>query len=283
MRFQQMPNFDEVEQSFVSEIGLVPTCPPLEILRAYRQSVLPEDGQSKVGEHLAQCRLCQILLNDLPLLEGQSLTRAARDRIRENIPVRPQPSHRWYVASAVAAGLALVAFLLFAGRHHATAPQVAASAIPAVTVNLAIEKLPPPPEVKSELVFRGAVSSTDPDAEELAPAFAAYDREDYRLAATRFDQLTERFPGSDIPILYRGVSQLLYGNDPAALESLAQADAIAKPSRKDAASWYHAAAAVRVHSPDASALLQALCRRDNSGYARQACTVSSQAGEKGFK
>jgi hypothetical protein len=278
-----MPNFDEVEQSFVSEIGPVPSCPPLGILRAYTQSVLPEVGQLKVGEHLAQCPLCQIILSDLPSVEGQSLTRGAQSRIRENIPVPIQKPVRWYVVSAVAAGLAFVAILPFAGRHRPTAPQVAASAVHVVPINLPIEKLAPPPEAKSELVFRGPASSTDPDAEELAPAFAAYDREDYKLAATRFDQLARRFPGSDIPILYMGVSQLLSGDDPSALESLTRADAIAKPSRKDAASWYHAAAAVRAHSPDAPALLQALCRRDNSAYARQACPVSAQPDEKGIK
>jgi hypothetical protein len=278
-----MPNFDEAEQLFVNEIGPVPTCPPLEILRAHGQSVLPEDEESKVVEHLAQCPICQILLNDLLSLEEQSLTRAARDRIRENIPAPPRQATRWYVVSAVAAGLAFVAFLFFAGRARQNAPQVAASAVHAVPMDLPIEKLPPPPEAKSELVFRGAVSSADPDAEELAPAFTAYDREDYQLAARRFAELATRFPGSDIPILYLGVSQLLSGNDHDALESLSRADAIAKPSRKDAASWYHATAAVRAHSPDAPALLQALCSQNNSAYARQACSVLTQRGEKTIK
>jgi len=126
-------------------------------------------------------------------------------------------------------------------------------------------------------VFRGAVSTTDPDATELAPAFAAYNDNNYAAAATRFANLATRFQKSDIPILYLGVSQLLAGDNSAALASLTHADAIAKPSRKDAASWYHAAAAALSHSPEAPALLQSLCSRNNSTYAQQACALTPKS------
>jgi hypothetical protein len=220
-----------------------------------------------------------MLLNELPSLGDRNLSQTARNRIRRNVPIPQQQSKRWYVISALAAGLAFVAFQLFAGRRQLSAPQLATSTVHAVPMNLEISKLAPPPDAKSELVYRGAASSTDPDAAELAPAFAAYNQENYLLAAARFGQLAKHFPGSDIPLLYLGVSQLLSGDNSAALESLAQADAIAKPARKDAASWYHAAAAVRGHSPDAPALLQTLCSRGSSTYAEQACSTSTRLGE----
>ncbi len=194
---------------------------------------------------------------------------------------RSEPGRlHWSIVSAIAAGLAIIAFFLYTGRNHQQpTQQIAASASqPAAQFHLQITRLPPPPAGSPGLVFRGAISTTDPDASELAPAFSAYNNNDYALAATRFANLATRFPKSDIPVLYLGVSQLLAGDNSAALASLTQADALATPSRKDAASWYHAAAAVQAHSPDAPGLLQSLCSRNNSTYAQQACSLSSKSG-----
>ena len=278
-----MSDFDEIEKIFVSEIGALPACPPLAMLHAHGQSVLPVEAEARVGAHIATCALCQMLLRDLSSLEEQNLTQTAKNRIRSAIPVPEQRSApgrlHWGILSGIAAGLAIVAFLLYTGRNHRQpAQQVAGSAPPAAAqFHLQITKLPPPPTSSSGLVFRGAISTTDPDATELAPAFAAYNNNDYALAATRFANLATRFPKSNIPILYLGVSQLLAGDNSAALTSLTQADAIAKPSQRDAASWYHAAAAALAHSPEAPALLQSLCSRNNSNYAQQACSLSSKS------
>lgn len=65
-------------------------------------------------------------------------------------------------------------------------------------------------------------------------------------------------------------------DDPSALTSLTRADKLATGDRKDAATWYHAVAAVRTHSPDASDLLRDLCRRDKSHYAQQACELEEK-------
>jgi hypothetical protein len=279
-----MSDFDNIEKTFVNEIGPLAACPPLAMLHAHGQSVLPVEAEARVGAHIANCALCQMLLRDLSSLEEQNLTQAAKNRIRNSIPVPQQESAagrlHWSIVPAVAAGLAIIAFFLYAGRNqHQKTQQIAASPPqPASHIHLQIAKLPPPPTDSPGLVFRGAISSTDPDAAELAPAFAAYNNNDYALAATRFANLTARFPKSDIPILYLGVSQLLAGDKSAALASLTQADTIAKPSRKDAASWYYAAAATLVHSPEAPALLQSLCSRNKSTYAQQACALIPKSG-----
>lgn len=280
-----MSNFHEMEKAFVDQIGPVPVgCPPLDLLRAHGQSVLPEKAEAEVGHHLAQCPVCQMLLSDLSSLDEQNLTHPARNRIRTNIPVPRQEStanrFRWYIISAVAASLILVAFWLSSGRlHRVSTTQSAASPAPSTQTmaDLQIAKLAPPQEAEAGLVFRGAVSDSEPDATELAPAFDVYNKGDYPLAAIHFRQLASRFPKSDVPVLYLGVSQLLAGDNSSALESLTKADALAKPSHKDAASWYHAAAAVRAQSADAGALLQSVCSRRGSPYSQQACSLSASA------
>jgi hypothetical protein len=284
-----MPDFDEIEQSFLSEIEPVPACPPLELLRAHGQSVLPDKVESRVNTHLSECQVCRMLLDDLSCVDEPGLTQAEHDRIRKKVPVpqtaSPARRFRWYIGSAIAASLALVAVFLSSGRfHQESSLQVSTSQATgsesATQLDLQVAKLAPPPAAESGLVFRGTVSAVDPDSDELAPAFAAYNEDDYSLAVSRFAKLASRFPRSDITILYLGVSQLLEGDNTAAAESLAQAEQLAKPSQKDAATWYHAVAAVRVHSPDAPLLFRSLCNRHDSPYAQQACVVSTQLGEK---
>jgi hypothetical protein len=284
-----MPDFDQVEQSFLSEIQPVPACLPLELLRAHGQSVLPDEIEARVNTHLSECHVCQMLLDDLSCVDEPGPTQAERDRIRKKVPVSqttsPARRFRWYVTSAIAASLALVAVFLSSGRFQQKS-SLQVSTLPATgsesatQLNLQVAKLAPPPATESGLVFRGTVSAADPDVDELAPAFAAYNKNDYSLAVSRFAKLASRFPRSDIPILYLGVSQLLEGDNAAAVESLTHAEQLAKPSRKDAATWYHAVAAVRVHSPDAPLLFRSLCNRNDSLYAQQACAVSTQLGEK---
>lgn len=282
-----MSDFDQIEKDFRHKIGPVPACPPLDMLRAHAESVLPSDAEARIGSHLAQCALCRMLLNDLPSLDNQGFSRASRDRVRSTIPVLPQKSSvtPWYAISAIAAGLTVIGFFLATANHRQSTRQIATTHAPQPLLQsnpqpqLQIAKLPPPPPADSSIVFRGAVSATEPNQDELAPAFTAYNNNNYTLATARFAKLASRFPSSDIPVLYLGVSQLLNRNDSAALVSLTHADAIAKPTRKDAASWYHAAAALMAHSPDAPALLQSLCNRGSSTYAQKACSLSQASAQ----
>lgn len=278
-----MSDFDENEKTFVRRIGPVPACPPLAMLRAHSESVLPSDADARVGAHLAQCTLCRMLLKDLPSFDRQPFAPTSRDRMRSTISILPQKSSTipWYAISVIAAGIAVITVLLTTETRQQPLQQIASTTQASQTLsqsnhpqsNLQIVKLPPPPSSLG-LVFRGAISAREPTAAELAPAFAAYNNNHYALAAARFARLATRFPNSDIPILYLGISQLLTGNNSAALASLTQADAIARPNRKDAASWYHAAAALLTHSADASHLLHSVCDRGHSAYTQQACSLS---------
>lgn len=274
-----MTDFDAIEKNVVRKTGPVSPCPPLAMLRAHADSVLPSDAEARIGAHLAQCTLCRMLVKDLPFLESQLFTPASRNRIR-NISVRSKKPSAipWFAIYAIAAGLAFIASLLITANRESTR-QIATTQITQTNSQsdlpqLQLTKLPPPPPSVSYLVFRGAVSASEPDAAELTPAFAAYNSNNYALAAARFTRLATRFPNSDIPILYLGVSQLLSGNNSAALTSLNRADAIAKPRQKSAASWYHAAAALLAHSPDAPALLRSACNRTTSPYSQRACSLS---------
>jgi hypothetical protein len=196
----------------------------------------------------------------------------------------PPPSGRWrWYAGAAAVAAFLLVSAFFTLRRTPVAPAPTAQAIPTAPPQapsakpeqprLQVAKLNPPLELASELVLRGSAPSDRPTASELLPAFQAYGANQYPLAAERFNILAKRYPRADVPLLYLGVSQLMMHDDPAALASLARADQFATKTRKDAASWYHAVAAVQTQSPQASALLRDLCHRNKSHYAQQACAL----------
>ncbi len=73
-----MSDFDQNEKTFVSEIGPLPACPPLAMLHAHGQSVLPAEAEARIGAHIATCALCQMLLRDLSSLEEQNLSQAIK-------------------------------------------------------------------------------------------------------------------------------------------------------------------------------------------------------------
>ncbi len=260
--------------------GLRPTnyCPPIALLRAYQEQVLPSTLASEIAEHLQHCGLCPMLLADLEQVPQPALTADERQRIRHTIPSPLQTSsRRWYTGFAAAAAL-IVAAVVFFLHHPPTPTQTAHSEQPNQTkpaplpqTHLEIAKLDPPLELAPGLVLRGAAPSDQPTPAQLTPAFAAYTQNDYPLAAERFSQLTKQFPRSDIPFLYLGVTQLLQDNNSAALSNLARAEHLAQSSRKDAAAWYHALAATQTRSPEAPALLSAICHSKKSLYASQAC------------
>ena len=282
-----MPDLDELERQFVVEIAPLPSCPPLAILLAYGEGVLPEEGETEIGGHVAGCAVCQLLLKDMSSVEAPGWTGVERSRIRSRMVaggVRFDNGLRRYGWMAVAACLLLAVGLAGRWMKHQTVEQQAAVPVaPMVsapkTVDLEVAKLEPP-VLQPQLVMRGAPSK-EPGANDLAPAFALYEKNDYQGAAHRFALLAKEFPKSDIPMLYLGVSQLLDGDNAGALGSLAQADARAAHSRKDAASWYHAVAAVRMHSADAAPMLRTLCKRDASSYANQACAAAAELNASG--
>jgi hypothetical protein len=128
-------------------------------------------------------------------------------------------------------------------------------------------------DLSPALVLRGESTTSEPTAQQLAPAFDAYSRNDYALAAQRFSQLAKQFPRSGTPFLYLGVTQLLTNDNADALFNLTRAEQFVSPAQKEDASWYRAIAARRTNAPNASELLHTICGRNGSPYAQQACQL----------
>jgi TolA-binding protein len=136
-----------------------------------------------------------------------------------------------------------------------------------------------PPDDVPVLVTRGATTTHGPSVDDLMPAFRAYNRNDFAQAAAAFAPLVPRFPQSDIPPLYLGVSQLQLGQNADAQRSLAQAYSLTGSAHHDAAAWYLAMADLRLHqSAAAIPLLRDLCVQQRNPYAARACTLAQQIG-----
>jgi hypothetical protein len=266
-------------------------CPPLALLRAWKEDVLTADLARDVASHAENCTLCSTLISDLEHLPQPGITAAERARIRQKLPLIAPTARtggwRWYTVAGAAAALIIAGVLLTISQTEhprqahidvptvsepaqtqAVAPQPAA---PSAEPQLA--KLEPPVDLSPALVLRGEVTTSEPTAQQLAPAFDAYSRNDYQLAAQRFSQLAKQFPRSGTPFLYLGVTQLLTNDNANALFNLTRAEQFISPGQKDVASWYRAIAARRTNAPNASQLLHAICSRNGSPYAQQACQL----------
>ena len=271
-------DFNAEEWEVATRIAPLPRCPAPETLRALGQQILPEDLERAVQSHVDGCALCRILRADLDALSQPGLSSAEQARIRTAIPgAKPARKLIWPPFAAAAALLLVAVAVFFVSKPHpnttaTTTPSAAPASSQPIAPPLQVAKLEPP-ALEPELIFRGATESTRPGANDLAPALAAYKKNDYAAAAQKFASLARRFPKSDIPPLYQGVSLLLAGNDSEAIASLAQAEKLAHGPRRDTVAWYYAVAADHLHQPDAPALFDALCKRNGSSYAHQACAA----------
>jgi hypothetical protein len=273
-----------------------PTCPPLALLRAWQQQVLPADLASDVASHMESCALCPTLINNLEQFDRTGITSTEHSHIRRKLSLGAPPNRmtgwQWYAVASAALAL-VVAGVLLAVREtehpedaHIIPPPFFAQSVqsspgqpPAGTPPPApprdasqIAKLAPPPYLVSSPTLRGGLlAMPEPSAQQLAPAFDAYIRNDYSLATERFSQLAKQFPRSGTPFLYLGITQLLINNNTEALFNLTRAEQFVSSDQKDVASWYRAIAALRARAPNAAQLLQSVCERKGSPYAQQAC------------
>ena len=269
-------------ESLPAGVYVFQSCPPLSLLRASIEELLPSEIAFDVSSHIDACALCQMLLTDLEFVPPVSLTPKDRERIRRNLPVAPPPQTHgwhWYAASAAAialvvAGLSLFVHLSTVGAASSPAPVPQTLSTQPEPSPSVIAKLAPPLDPSSAPAVPGASSAT----QQLAPAFAAYTQSDYRLAAQRFKLLADQFPRSETPFLYLGITQLLQDDPKDAVPNLARADALARQNhgaQRNEAAWYHALAAVEAHSTDAPDLLESICTLKNSPYSQQACELST--------
>ena len=275
------PPHIEIDETLPPGVRPTSYCPPIALVRAYQEHVLPSTLASEIDEHLQHCGLCSMLLADLEHVPQPALTPQERDRIRRAVPSPLNvPGWRWYTSFAAAAALIVAAIFSILHRSAPAPNQAINIAQPQQTKpnppqlpRFEVAKLDPPFELVPGLVLRGASPSDQPTPAQLASAFDAYTQSEYPLADQRFSQLTKEFPHADIPFLYLGVSQLLQNDSAAALPNLTQAEHLAEGPRKDAAAWYHALAAAHAGAPEAPALLHTLCHAKKSAYATQACEL----------
>jgi hypothetical protein len=188
----------------------------------------------------------------------------------------------WPIFGAIAALLLIAVSAHFLGRRQtpeiAHVRQASPEAAPATIaqVDIPLLPLPPPPDDATTLLVRGQHAGVNPTTDESIPAFSAYNRGNYALAAERFSALAEAYPRSDLVSLYKGVSQLFLRQDQAALATLQLARQSTMPSVADSAQWYSAIAANRAHSDALVPLLDSLCKNPKSQYTDQSCSILSK-------
>ncbi len=275
----------ELDETLPSSVRPSRHCPPLALLRAHQEEVLPATLSSDVNRHIEQCPLCQMLLTDLQHIPEPTLTTNERDRILRKLPhasATIPAGWRWYAASVAAVILALAGAFLFLHQPQANQATTQPAETPATqspATRLQIAKLAVPIGLAPGLAVRGEASTQQPTAAQLSAAFEAYAKDDYPLAAQRFTELADQFPRAELPFLYLGVTQLLQQDNTHALITLNRADTLAQQNhsdQKDAATWYHALAAVAANSPDGPHLLRVVCAHTQSPYSQQACDLGKQ-------
>ncbi|MBY0496962.1 MAG: hypothetical protein K2Y23_22365 [Cyanobacteria bacterium] len=271
--------------------------PSLEMLRAAEADALPPDLKARVERHLQDSAWSRAVVDGLRETGADDrLDAPSEDRLLERIMRAAQatprtPSRRWVPAIAIG-GLALAATVLMAvmvprpGRETAVAPNAAPAppgVQPAIVDNAPIAKPDrfrlayAKPDVKlspSALAWRGDAAA-NPFLRELAPAFEAYRAGDYPRAVAVFDRLSAVYPESIEVLFYQGVSQMLAGNDAAAIGPLEAASRLRNTTFADDVAWYLAIAQQRSGTANARARLVALCR-DPGVHAPAACAAVAQ-------
>jgi len=301
------PDFTEEEQELRQLLGTKGgTCPPLDVLLALKQEVLPAEVEAAATRHVERCPLCQQLLADLEL-EGLGtqrrdapMTTAESQRVHTRIAIMPSSNPQssrsqaraWAATAAVAAILIIGAGSFTAWQWNRTpspTPGIAVeqplSVSPTTPVALEAQLQIPfaplaPPSEGPKLATRGA-GSAEPSVEALLPAFRAYNRADFAHAAKEFSKLQHDYPHSAQAALYLGVTELALNDDASAVTNLQLAlDHLPAPAGTDpeAARWYLAIAKNRLHDPSAARLLlRTVCQDKNSSYASRSCELIAPA------
>jgi TolA-binding protein len=278
-----MPEFDPGEQELHRLMGAPgKTCPSVALLLACGQQVLPPEVEREVQGHIEKCRLCSQLLLDLGSLPQEELSPLQTQCIAAKLPMQERKAaSQWRLyAGAIAAAAIVAAGVAGLRMQHQTqtaATPVLVTAPPRETAALEPQMTPlaAPGMGEMALLTRGKQDSAEPPIELLMPAFTAYNRADYALAAQRFTKLQESYPQSEIIPLYLGVSELWLHRDAEARASLSKALRLAPKATADAPMWYAAIAAQRTGAPEARSFYAALCANTSSRYSADSCRIAS--------
>lgn len=281
------------ERRFAEETGIDPASwlregahPAPSMLMASREGVLPELVAHAVSTHIAACRTCTMLLDDLLDEDLASPTLAETARIGRALPLRSAPKRQWRAPAAIAATLAVAALGLVAVRNLPTgssAPQTASPSpvapeptAPARSPNrIAMSPAPLRLPIASALVWR----NEDPAPqqrylEELGEALKPYREGKYKESALLLQSVASHYPQSLEAPFYTGVAHLLSDDAVHALEWLAKKPMPDDHPLHDDQLWYRAAALERTgHWPEALELVRQLCRSQGA-YQQRACLAA---------
>jgi predicted Zn-dependent protease len=263
--------------------------PPLDVLRAARAGVLPDDLQQKADAHLESSPWSRTLVDGAdeaePTLDPASVDRLLARIENDRRPAMDNRRPTWKWALALGSLAAAVAVAVIVWRQSSkpieprstttqTAQISAAPARPAFALQLT------PPEIKmtpAVLLRRG--EDTSQFVDDVAPALNAFRAGDYDAAARRFDALRAKYSSSVEVPFYLGVSRLFLDDAPAAARSLESARALNDQSFDDDVMWYLAVAYERSgERTRAAALVDGLCR-GQSPYASRACAAATTLRE----
>ena len=260
--------------------------PPIELLRAARAGVLPEDVQRRVSQQLDESAWNRALVDgvndDPPGLTADELSRLLR-RIQQEAArdARPEPRRSlwlWQPAFAAAAVVVIVASVWILRGRDAT-PVSRDEPEAQVAVNTPPDVAPPvlpldKPAIKisaAALTFRGA--NDNQLLADLKPAFDAIRGDEYRAAVGEFTRLATQYPASVEVAFYEGIARLFLDDPNGALASLARAEQIGDSSFAPDITWYQAVALERAGRRDeARDRLRALCDQ-KAARSAEACSL----------
>ncbi len=263
------------------------TDPSIELLRAARAGVLPEDAQHRVSQHLDRSAWNQALVDGMSD-DPSGLTADEQSRLLRRVQLesardaRPEQPRKWlwlWQPAFAAAAVVVIAATVWFLRGRDAAPvspqdpeaQVAVDAPPPVVLPVLPLDEPVIKVSAAALTFRGA--SDNQLLADLKPAFDAIRADDYRAAAGEFSRLATHYPTSVEVAYYDGVARLFIDDPNGAIASLARAEQIGDSSFATDIAWYQAVALERAGRRDeARARLRALCDQKGARSA-EACAL----------
>jgi len=267
--------------------------PPIELLRAARAEVLPEDLQTSVSEHIAASAMSRTLGDgigdDVPALsdadQERLLARIVKEARKESAPAG---ARGWLRPVLVGSGIVAVAALVWVVSKRTEVgerlgppdTQVVVALPPAAQpFLLPFEK----PDVRlgmGALTWRGSKPTATEDSNQLLadlkPGLDAYRRNDYAEANRALTALASRYPGTIEILFYQGVSRLFLNDYAGAIASFEAAEAIGDRTFAGDVAWYRAVAEQRAgRDAQARARLGAICNARGPDAPR-ACTALAQ-------
>jgi hypothetical protein len=255
-------------------------CPPLQLLLAAEEKVLPDGLQQTVASHRDACPLCDLLLKDYATLEPQRLSLDLEQHVATEVLASIPRKSRWIPISLWGVAAALLILAATTLRFHSAVPPTPQEPTTLIAQQSAMAeipflKLPPPDDLSPDLVTRGTGQTGEAPVNLLFPAFESYGADDYMAAEERFEGIANQFPKSFLSLLYLAISQLALHRNREALVTLQKAAPLAPADRMDEVRWYEATAQQRLGDGAlAAGLLQIVCRNHASRFATQSCQLS---------